>query len=86
MPNEERLLRLERYGEIPVLDNINSDKFERVFSDDFLPGTTLGELSFLTGRSYSASVTVDFPVRAYFIPSGVLRKVIEEEEESLNDG
>lgn len=85
IPDEERILRLKKFGELPILDNIISSEFEEIIThDNVLTGMTLGVLSFLTGRSYASSVTAVFPVRALFVPSAGLMKVIEEEEELHN--
>ncbi|XP_044758965.1 sodium/hydrogen exchanger 10-like [Coccinella septempunctata] len=85
VPKEEYLTRLDKFGELPVLDHIASRKFEQTIHDKcFLSGMTLGELSFLTGKGYAASIAVDFPMKAYFLSSAVLRKMMEDEEP--NDG
>ncbi|KAL3273830.1 hypothetical protein HHI36_015257 [Cryptolaemus montrouzieri] len=78
VPNEEKINRLQQFGELPIVDNLSFPDFETIMTDNYVvSGMTLGELGFLTGRPYASSIITDSPCKAYFLASAVLNEAME---------
>lgn len=65
---------LQTFGALPIIDFISSPKFDRNIEEYIVSGNCFGELSFLTGRPYNATIVADTPSHVYIIPTDLLEE------------
>ncbi|XP_044757843.1 sodium/hydrogen exchanger 10-like [Coccinella septempunctata] len=71
-PEKKVLDALKTYGLLPVIDFISSSKFDKNIDDYIVSGNCIGELSYLTGRPYNATIVADTPSQVYVLPTHLL--------------
>lgn len=73
-PERRTLDMLQTFGALPIIDFISSPKFDRNIEEYIVSGNCFGELSFLTGRPYNATIVADTPSHVYIIPTDLLEE------------
>lgn len=71
-------------GCIPIVDNLNTTRFDTAFEDDLVVGNTLGELGMLTNRPSDCRIHAVSSSSVYFLSAEVIKNAMLSDNNPIN--